>query len=160
MTTKREQADAAYARQEDERALRLVADAAEMWLGAPWPGDPQEDDRPLRDELAVAIERVRVRYAVVNMSAEPERSVPGQINLLSGEIETCPKCGAPDPWAAMLPIPGRADRLQCRLCSHIVQVTQQVYEAVIARRRQQHSHTDTVKSPVVPEKIAKTRGAG
>lgn len=153
--------DAAYEREMAQRALVLVLAAAEMWRGAPWPGDPQEDDRPERDELNDAIERVRASFLKITGTPKPtERILPGQINLFDGSIETCPKCGKYDPWAALARGEGDPAFLQCGNCAHVLRVSERTYDGIVACRRREHGHTDTVKSPVIPEKMGRSRGAG
>jgi ribosomal protein S27AE len=151
MATKQQQADAAYERAEDQRALVLVLEAAGLAY----------DDRD--PDLEAAIERVRVRFNLVNTApTKPEPSVAGQINLLDGSIETCPKCGAPgSKWAACRnDADQEVPKLQCGECGTVVNVTWRQYEGIVAQRRRDHQHTDTVRSAVKPERESRSRGAG
>lgn len=150
MPTKKELADRAFEKQEDQRALAIVCLAAE--------GMERTEERA---RVTEAVARVRERFLTVTPIAKPEPSVPGQLNLLDGSIETCPSCGAPRwQWVALALDFGVVPKLQCGNCAASFEVTFTQYNAIVAERRQQHKHTDTVKSPVIPEKVTRTRGAG
>ena len=161
MPTKRELADRAYETQEDQRALAIVLQCADHYIGGAF-----NDRERLLFEIGVAskaIERVRARLVITPPAPKPEPSVPGQINLLDGSVESCPKCGAGRwQWAALMLAGelGEEPKLQCGNCALVVVTTWTQYNAIVAERRRQHSHMDTVKSPVVPERVKRTRGAG
>jgi hypothetical protein len=158
--TKKQQADAAFERTEDKRALALLLRVARRAMH-----DIEDDDDQYHyhQEIEQAVQRVEVRFDLVNDDAPvaPEPSLPGQMNLLDGSIETCPKCGKADTLGTMIRLSGHTGYwLQCGQCAHVVEVTATEYGRVAARRREQHGHTDTFKSPVIPEKQGRTRGAG
>lgn len=162
MPTKRELADRAYEKQEDERALKIVADVAFQYAR-------ELDEDELYDrimEIFAAVERVRARMLPAYVPPTPEpgvTGVKGQINLLDGTVETCPKSGAPFHQWAPLQLQGdtvdEEAKLQCGNCSQIVVVSFAQYNRVVEGRRRDYQHMDTVKSPVIPEKATPTRGA-
>lgn len=176
MATKRQLADAAHERQEDQRALNVVLDAAnqhmEQYAGN-WP--------ELRDALA----RVRARFLTVTpVVAKPEPgTLPGQLSIdgaVAGEPpirelgnpmaeafdvpKQCPACGENMllAWGGSW-TPMKADRsgkhpLQCGHCAVVIEVSKAAYEAVLAERRRTIGTSDA--KPMKATRGARTRGAG
>jgi hypothetical protein len=175
MATKKKDADAAYLRGEAQRALVKVLEAAEAMAH----GEYGWTDT----STVAAIDVVRSTFLTVTAPAK-SKELPGQLGIdgtivgasekigkssfsaLLVEIERCPECkremldGNGGSWTPLLPIPGRPDALQCGHCGFLVAVTESHLKQVVELRRRAHAHTDTVKSPVIPEKKSRSRGAG
>lgn len=185
--TKRKDADAAYERQEDQRALAKVLAAAtdfsvEMkeWAGA-----------VEIDELDRAIDRVRTNMLKIEPTflglpvRVAESAIPGQITIEGAVVgeprelgapmaevfdvpKQCPACGENmllvwgGSWTPMTNVTrsdGSGERaLQCSFCAHIEWVPAAAYEAVLAERRSTVGASDKRPVKIIPPK--RTRGAG
>jgi hypothetical protein len=156
MPSKRQQADAAYERAEDQRALALVVHLAEtMALVA---------DATPRAEYEAAIARVRSRLLSVGPIVPVTHDVlPGQLDIegrVAGEParnlgapmaeafdvpKQCPGCGENMllVWGgSWTPLHGSPYTLQCGFCAHLHHCTQAAYEAVQAERRRTIGESD------------------
>ena len=177
--SKRKEADAAYQRQEDQRALTLVLAAAtdfsiEMkeWAGA-----------VEIDALDKAIDRVKASFLKVEVP-KPEPAIPGQLaidgSVAGGPVAPvrelgapmaaaydvpplCPKCGSAmltqwgGSWTPLV-AGGPGYALQCGHCAHVIPVSERQYEAVVAERKRTIGASDRPAKIIARER--RTRGAG
>jgi hypothetical protein len=164
MPTKRELADAAYERQEDQRALAMVLDAAAAPLA-------------ISTDLQAAINRVRARFLTVSPVVK-SAELPGQLAIDGSVVgeprelgapmaeafdvpKQCPGCGENmlltwgGSWVPM--VPNGPPMLQCAFCAQKVVVTLEGYEAVIAERKRTVGTSDAKPFNVTR---TRTRGAG
>jgi ribosomal protein S27E len=175
MATKKKDADAAYLRGEAQRALVKVLEAAEAMAH----GEYGWTDT----STVAAIDVVRSTFLTVTAPAK-SKELPGQLGIdgtIVGaaekigkssfsefmlEIETCPACGKHmldgngGSWTPLRPHPEADHALQCGFCGKTVLASTAQWTQVVELRRRAHAHTDTVKSPVIPEKKSRARGAG
>lgn len=153
MPSKRQQADAAYERAEDQRALAIVIAAA---LG--------EERSEERARIYECVERVKRAFLTVTPPAKPEPgTLPGQLDIegrVAGEParnlgapmaeafdvpKQCPGCGENMllVWGgSWTPLHGSPYTLQCGFCAHLHHCTQAAYEAVQAERRRTIGESD------------------
>lgn len=152
MPTKRQQADQAYERQEDQRALAQVLESAER--------DARGEYGFTNRDLLAAVERVKANLLKVAPKTEkPEPSVVGQMNLIDGSLESCPECGAPEwQWAPMMLDFGEEPKLQCGNCAAAFVVTFAQYNAVVAERKRTIGTSDEAMKRATRQ--PKVRGAG
>lgn len=168
--SKRKDADKAYQRAEDQRALVHVLMMAETNIEA----DAYTSE---------ACNRVRANFLTVS---EPPRvtGLAGQLSIDgTSEGDTgeravklmdvptyCPGCNQNmlivhgGSWTPLKPrdddeVTFGPDRLQCGNCGKVVEVTEEAWLRVVDMRAHLRA-ADTVKSPVIPEKAGRTRGAG
>jgi hypothetical protein len=178
--SKRKEADAAYERVEDQRALALIVSIAEVRAH-----DLEDDDDQYqyRCEIEAAIARVKANILkITTPAATPTRELPGQLAIdgsVAGEPvrelgapmaeafdvpKQCPACGDNmllvwgGSWNPMMRGPGAAPMLQCGHCAHVVEVSEAAYEAVLAERRRTVGATD--KTPHRVARPKRERGAG
>jgi ribosomal protein S27E len=171
MASKKKDADAAYLRDEAQRALVMVLDAAALAYDV------------LDPDLEAAMALVRSMFLTVTAPTK-SKELPGQLGIDGSivgaaekigkssfsefmlEIETCPACGKHmldgngGSWTPLRPHPEADHALQCGFCGKTVLASTAQWQQVIELRRRAHAHTDTVKSPVIPEKKSRSRGAG
>lgn len=169
MTTTKAQADDAYERSEDQRALVMVVEHAEATF----------DDEIWREDylsrVRAAVSRVRARLLTVSVAA-PASPLAGQLTTDGGGgareptklcdvPERCHACGSAmmaelgTRWTPLRFVDLDAARLQCGECAAIIEVTEDAWFRVMDERAKIKAG-DTVKSPVIPEKKGRTRGAG
>jgi hypothetical protein len=159
--SKKAQADAAYERQEDQRALvKILAAAEEYALGFDVVLSLGGADRAL--EIVEAIARVKAAFLRVEAPvAKPEPSVAGQINI-DGTIESCPQCGVPEVSWSILPLDGTTideqARVQCGMCACIFPISFTQYNAIVAERRRTIGESDKRVERHLHQK--RVRGAG
>lgn len=179
MPTKQQQADESYHRVEAMRALRGLLQIVEEKIAAL---EDNDDLYQYRCELEEAVLRVREFYLPAPVAPKPiPETEPGQIGLdgsiaqlaglkgvIKGVPQTCARCGRDmidaqgGSWTPMVHAPQAPFYLQCGNCAFMAIVTEEGWNRVVEARRYAHSHTDTVKSAVKPERESRkrTRGAG
>lgn len=181
--SKRKEADAAYERQEDQRALVIVLAAASEHEQQYGGNDPR---------LVEAIERVKRAFLKIEPALPPKPEpgqLPGQLAIDGSVVgdsmddawgrddfgapmasafdvpEFCPKCDAEmlttwgGHWTPMHRVSGEGEpfALQCGHCGHVVVVSERQHEAVVAERKRTIGASD--KAPP-PKKAPRVRGAG
>lgn len=173
MPTKRELADQAYGRQEDQRALDLVLRAATDYAvaGTDYMGADEIN------ALDAAIERVRARFLTISPIVK-SAELPGQLGIDGAVVgeprelgapmaeafdvpKQCPGCGENmllvwgGSWTPLSPYPGNRYALQCGFCSHVISVTCEGYDAVLAERKRTVGTSDAK-----PLRITRSRSRG
>ncbi len=176
MPTKRQLADAAYERQEDQRALVVVLAAA---MNVAHNLEDDDDRYDYRRELELAIERVKASVLRVAPVVKPDAdTLPGQINI-EGGVENVRQLGAPMAVAFEVPAtcwkcerkmldeqgtgwtPVRTPlgyQLQCGQCGASIEVREWTYDAVLAERRAAIGESDVKVSRIIA-KAKRERGA-
>lgn len=171
--TKKQQADAAHERQEDQRALVVVIAAA---LG--------EERAEERARIYEAVERVKAAFLRIDAPTKsPE--LPGQLGIdgsIVGEPaapvrdlgcpmaeafdvpKQCPKCGENmlltygGAWVPLARGEFRPCRLQCGFCAEVITVPGDAYDAVVAERKRTVGESD--RKPLIAKRAPRVRGAG
>jgi hypothetical protein len=181
--SKKAQADAAYERQEDQRALvKVLAAAEEFALGFDVVLSLGGADRALA--IVEAVARVKAAFLRVEAPvAKPEPgTLPGQLAIDGAVAGAPPIRELGNPMAEVFDVPKQCPRcgenmlltwgghwtpmrvfddkfaLQCGLCGACVEATEHQYEAVVAERQRTIGESDKRVERHLHQK--RVRGAG